>query len=188
MPNQLSRTHDVANPPSCHSAGLTFTDCVSRSNVPPTYSARILGPALCPIPRHTFSSHSAELTLATSHVFPLPQRTPRAKTSGDSIRSVLCPATKAIVAVHLAGWPRKMDEIMDLASEYGLKITEDCARANGATYQRAPRWLAWQSCRIFLLPRKNHYPAGEGGSGMIAMNSDEIYQQTCGDIRIMARK
>ncbi|MDD2272299.1 MAG: DegT/DnrJ/EryC1/StrS aminotransferase family protein [Desulfuromonadaceae bacterium] len=43
--------------------------------------------------------------------------------------------TKAIICVHLAGWPCNMDPIMELAGEHGLKVIEDCAQAHGATYK-----------------------------------------------------
>lgn len=55
--------------------------------------------------------------------------------TADTIRPLITPRTKAIVAVHLAGWPCEMDEIMDLAREYGLKVIEDCAQAQGARYK-----------------------------------------------------
>ena len=55
-----------------------------------------------------------------------------------SIRKVLTPRTKAIVAVHLAGWPCEMDEILALARERGIKVVEDCAQAAGATYKGKP--------------------------------------------------
>jgi len=58
--------------------------------------------------------------------------------TAESIRAVLTPATKAIIAVHLAGWPCEMDEIMALAREHGLKVIEDCAQAHGATYKGHP--------------------------------------------------
>src|ERR1035437_8747136 len=38
--------------------------------------------------------------------------------TADSIRKVLSPRTKAIVAVHLAGWPCEMDPILELAAEH----------------------------------------------------------------------
>jgi dTDP-4-amino-4,6-dideoxygalactose transaminase len=55
--------------------------------------------------------------------------------TADSIRAVLTPRTKAIVAVHLAGWPCDMDAIMDLANERGLKVIEDCAQSHHALYK-----------------------------------------------------
>ena len=42
-----------------------------------------------------------------------------------SIRSMITKKTKAIVCVHLAGWPCEMDEIMDLANEFNLYVIED---------------------------------------------------------------
>jgi len=58
--------------------------------------------------------------------------------TADAIRAVLTPRTRAIVAVHLAGWPCDMDPIMALARERELKVVEDCAQAHGATYKRRP--------------------------------------------------
>src|SRR5438270_1675714 len=55
--------------------------------------------------------------------------------SAASIARVLSPHTKAIVVVHLAGWPCDMDSIAALAKDRDLKIIEDCAQAHGATYK-----------------------------------------------------
>ena len=53
----------------------------------------------------------------------------------DSIQAVLTDKTKAIVCVHLAGWPCDMDPIIQLAHEKGLYVIEDCAQAHGAKYK-----------------------------------------------------
>lgn len=53
----------------------------------------------------------------------------------DTIRAVLSPKTRAIICVHLAGWPCDMDPIMQLAEECGLQVIEDCAQAHGARYK-----------------------------------------------------
>lgn len=50
-----------------------------------------------------------------------------------SAAAVLTPRTRAIIAVHLSGWPCEMDSLCDLASERGLYVVEDCAQAHGAT-------------------------------------------------------
>src|ERR1035437_7805902 len=42
-----------------------------------------------------------------------------------TIRAAITGRTKAIIAVHLAGWPCEMDQILDLANEFGLKVIED---------------------------------------------------------------
>ena len=56
----------------------------------------------------------------------------------ETIRSVITEKTKAIVCVHLAGWPCDMDEIMAIANEHGLYVIEDCAQAHGAKYKGNP--------------------------------------------------
>lgn len=58
--------------------------------------------------------------------------------TAETIEKVLTPNTKAIIAVHLAGWPCDMDPIMALAERRGIKVIEDCAQANGATYKGRP--------------------------------------------------
>src|SRR5665811_1987109 len=43
--------------------------------------------------------------------------------------------TKAIIPVHLYGNPCDMDQILQVAQKYDLKIIEDCAQAHGAEYK-----------------------------------------------------
>lgn len=83
--------------------------------------------------------------------------------SARTIATVLTPRTKAIVCVHLAGWPCDMNPIMALADRYGLKVIEDCAQAHGALYRgrsvgRFGHIGAWSFCQD-----KNITTGGEGG-------------------------
>jgi dTDP-4-amino-4,6-dideoxygalactose transaminase len=52
--------------------------------------------------------------------------------TADTIAAVLSERTKAVIPVHLAGWPCDMDPIMALAERHGFKVIEDCAQAHGA--------------------------------------------------------
>lgn len=52
----------------------------------------------------------------------------------ESIQRAITPRTRAIVAVHLAGWPCDMDPILEIAEEYRLKVIEDCAQCHGGVY------------------------------------------------------
>ena len=49
-----------------------------------------------------------------------------------SIAACITPKTKAIIPVHLNGWPCDMPEIMELARAHNLLVIEDCAQAHGA--------------------------------------------------------
>ena len=95
--------------------------------------------------------------------------------TADSIRQVLTPRTKAIVAVHLAGWPCEMDDILVLARERGIKVVEDCAQAHGATYKERPVGSIGDIGAFSFCQDKILSTAGEGG--MITLNSDEMYEQ-----------
>lgn len=56
----------------------------------------------------------------------------------ELVREAITPRTKAIVPVHFAGRPCAMDEILAMASEYGLKIIEDCAHSIESEYRGRP--------------------------------------------------
>lgn len=55
--------------------------------------------------------------------------------TAETIAAVLTPQTKAVIPVHLAGYPCEMDAIIDLAKAHGLTVIEDCAQAHGAYYK-----------------------------------------------------
>jgi hypothetical protein len=55
--------------------------------------------------------------------------------SASSIAQKITHRTKAIIAVHLGGWPCDMDAILEVAKENGIPVIEDCAQAHGATYK-----------------------------------------------------
>jgi dTDP-4-amino-4,6-dideoxygalactose transaminase len=93
--------------------------------------------------------------------------------TAETIRRVLTPRTKAIVAVHLAGWPCEMDEILALAREYGIKVVEDCAQAHGATYKGRPVGSLGDVAAFSFCQDKIMTTAGEGG--MVTTNSDELW-------------
>jgi len=83
--------------------------------------------------------------------------------SARTIRPLLTARTKAIICVHLAGWPCDMDPIMALAEEHGLKVVEDCAQAHGARYKgRSVGAIghigAWSFCQDKIMTT-----GGEGG-------------------------
>ncbi len=93
--------------------------------------------------------------------------------TAESIRAVLSPRTKAIICVHLAGWPCDMDPIMDLAKERGLVVLEDCAQAHGARYKgRSVGSIghvgAWSFCQDKIMTT-----GGEGG--MVTTNDRELW-------------
>ena len=93
--------------------------------------------------------------------------------SAQTIQAVLTPRTKALICVHLAGWPCDMDPIMALANEYGLKVIEDCAQAHGPHYKGRPvgsigQIGAWSFCQDKIMTT-----GGEGG--MVTTNDRQLW-------------
>lgn len=58
--------------------------------------------------------------------------------TAETVARVLTPATKAVIPVHLGGWPVEMGPLLDLARAKGLKVVEDCAQSHGATIKDQP--------------------------------------------------
>ena len=52
--------------------------------------------------------------------------------SPETIKPAITEKTRAIIPVHLGGWPCDMDGIMALAKKHNLFVIEDCAQAHGA--------------------------------------------------------
>ncbi|MHB8763270.1 MAG: DegT/DnrJ/EryC1/StrS family aminotransferase [Deferrisomatales bacterium] len=92
-----------------------------------------------------------------------------------TVRAALTPRTRAIVAVHLAGWPCDLDPLLELARERGLKVVEDCAQALGATYQgRSVGTLGHVGCFSFCQD-KILTTAGEGG--MVTTSDPALWER-----------
>ena len=92
-----------------------------------------------------------------------------------SIRSMITNKTKAIICVHLAGWPCEMDEIIELANEFNLYVIEDCAQAHGAKYKSKPVGSignigCWSFCQDKIMTT-----GGEGG--MVTTNDKSLWSK-----------
>ena len=95
--------------------------------------------------------------------------------TAETIRAVLTPRTRAIVAVHLAGWPCEMEPIMALAREHGLVVIEDCAQAHGAKYQGRPVGSFGDAAAFSFCQDKIISTGGEGG--MLLTNNTALWEK-----------
>ncbi|MGL6212555.1 DegT/DnrJ/EryC1/StrS family aminotransferase [Billgrantia desiderata] len=92
-----------------------------------------------------------------------------------SVAEKITPRTRAIVAVHLAGWPCEMDELMALAKAHDLYVIEDCAQAHGARYRgRSVGSIGHVGCWSFCQD-KIMTTGGEGG--MVTTSDAELWQR-----------
>lgn len=93
----------------------------------------------------------------------------------DTINKVLTSQTRAIVCVHLAGWPCDMDSIIQFAKEHDLYVIEDCAQAHGAKYKGKSVGSfghvgAWSFCQDKIMTT-----GGEGG--MVTTNDTDLWKK-----------
>jgi dTDP-4-amino-4,6-dideoxygalactose transaminase len=93
--------------------------------------------------------------------------------TAETIERVLTP--KAIVAVHLAGWPCELDPILELAAGRGIHVIEDCAQAQGATYKGRPVGSMGEIGAFSFCQDKMMTTGGEGGA--ITLNSQDLYER-----------
>jgi dTDP-4-amino-4,6-dideoxygalactose transaminase len=93
----------------------------------------------------------------------------------ESIDAALTAQTRAIIAVHHAGWPCDMDEIMALADKHDLVVIEDCAQAHGAMYKGRPVGGFGHVAAFSFCQDKIMTTGGEGG--MLVTNDETLWKR-----------
>ena len=91
----------------------------------------------------------------------------------NCVREMISAKTKAILCVHLAGWPCDMDEMLAISDEFGFYVVEDCAQAHGAKYKGKPVGSighigCWSFCQDKIMTT-----GGEGG--MVTTNDYDLW-------------
>lgn len=92
--------------------------------------------------------------------------------------------TKAILPVHLYGYPADMDAIMHLANEHGLQVIEDCAQAHLAMADGVMVGGIGDAGCFSFYPSKNLGACGD--AGCITTNDDEL-ADACRSLRHSGR-
>lgn len=125
-------------------------------------------------PRTFVASASCAVAVGARPVFAEVDRNSQNITA-ETIEAVLTPATKAIIPVHLAGWPCEMDPILDLARSRSLFVIEDCAQSHGASYKGRPVGSLSDIGSFSFCQDKIMTTGGEGG--LITLNSDQLFEE-----------
>ena len=92
-----------------------------------------------------------------------------------TVEPLITPRTKAIIPVHLGGWPVEMPELMELAAAHGLAVIEDCAQAHGATVRGRPVGAFGDMAAFSFCQDKIISTGGEGG--LLALDDEERYRR-----------
>jgi dTDP-4-amino-4,6-dideoxygalactose transaminase len=113
-------------------------------------------------PRSFIASASCAVAVGARPVFADVDRD-SGNITAETIARVLTSRTRAIIPVHLAGWPCDLAAIMALAEGRGIKVLEDCAQAHGATYHGKPVGSLGNAAAFSFCQDKIISTGGEGG-------------------------
>jgi dTDP-4-amino-4,6-dideoxygalactose transaminase len=95
--------------------------------------------------------------------------------NADTVSRVISNRTRAIIVVHLAGWPAAMEELIALANRKGIRVIEDCAQAHGATLNGQPVGSFGDIAAFSFCTDKIISTGGEGG--MIVTRHADLWRR-----------
>ena len=93
------------------------------------------------------------------------------------IRKKITKRTKAVMPVHMLGNPCDMDNIMEIAEEFGLYVVEDSCQALGATY-KGKKLGSIGDIGAFSLNNNKTITTGDGG--VVVIDDDNLYERAFG--------
>ena len=98
--------------------------------------------------------------------------------TADTIQAVLTKKTKAVIVVHLAGWPCEMNSIVQLCRKNNIYLIEDCAQAHGAKYNGKPVGTFGHFASFSFCQDKIFTTGGEGG--LLVANDRALWKKAWG--------
>jgi len=81
----------------------------------------------------------------------------------SSVEASITERTKAILVVHYAGYPARLEALRAVADRYGIALIEDCAHALGARYQGVAIGTIGDAA-IFSFQAIKHMTTVDGGA------------------------
>ncbi|HEV2866495.1 MAG TPA: DegT/DnrJ/EryC1/StrS aminotransferase family protein [Allosphingosinicella sp.] len=94
--------------------------------------------------------------------------------TAETVAAVTTPRTKAVIPVHLAGWPADIPAIAAFAKDRGILVIEDCAQAHGAEVDGLPVGSFGDAATFSFCQDKIISTAGEGG--LVTFRDDRAYE------------
>ncbi|MDF2638071.1 MAG: hypothetical protein K0R64_1055 [Novosphingobium lindaniclasticum] len=90
-----------------------------------------------------------------------------------SVERLVTPATRAVICVHLGGWPCDMDALGEICAEHRLHLIEDCAQAHGATWRGRQVGSFGAASSFSFCTDKIMSTGGEGG--MLLLRDHQVW-------------
>lgn len=127
------------------------------------------------IPPYTYIA-TAQAVLATGAMPVFVDTDPATfQMDASKIESKITARTRAIMPVHLAGFPANMSQIMEVAGRYNLFVVEDACQAHLAEFNHQKvGTIGHAGC--FSFQNSKNLPIGEGGA---IVSNDEKFMDRC---------
>jgi len=95
--------------------------------------------------------------------------------TAQTMQAAISERTRAVIVVHLAGWPCDMDAISQVAEKAGIAVIEDCAQSLGATFKGRPTGAFGTFGSFSFCQDKIMTTGGEGG--MLITSHDALFER-----------
>ena len=95
--------------------------------------------------------------------------------TAETVAEVLGPRTRAVIPVHLGGWPVDMAPLLELAAGRDLVVIEDCAQAHGGAYRGRPVGALGSHAAAFSFCQDKIVPVGDGG--LLVLDDKDAYRR-----------
>ncbi len=90
----------------------------------------------------------------------------------EDLKKKISPKTKALILVHMYGYPNEMDEILNICKETGISLIEDASHAHGAEYKGKKVGTFGEIGCFSCGPVKNLNAVGD--AGVIVTDNEEL--------------
>jgi len=127
------------------------------------------------VPSRTFIATASSVVMRGAKPVVVDIEYPSQGIDTAAVEKAITPRTRAIIAVHLGGWPCAIEDIVDLARVHGLKVIEDCAQAHGAEY-RGQRVGSFGDAAAFSFCQDKIMSTG-GEGGMLLLRDEAAWQR-----------
>lgn len=91
----------------------------------------------------------------------------------EAVKKAISRRTKAVIAVHILGWPCEIEELKQLCIKNKIYLIEDCAQAHGAQYNGKPVGSFGDIACFSFCQDKIITTAGEGG--LLVTNNKKLW-------------
>lgn len=156
--------------------GTRYSICVSGGTA--ALIAALVGLEIGPgdeviVPGYTFMA-SATAVLAAGAIPVIAEIDDSLTLDPADVEKKITKNTRAIMPVHICGFPADMDKITELARKYGLKVVEDACQADGGSY-KGKRLGSIGDAGGFSFNHFKIISAGEGGA--FVTDSKRVYER-----------